>query len=325
VAPFPEPVGIPRRDRSPQRIHFPRRLIVPDAGRETADHPEVMSERPALRQVVLQRRPEPGRRGKHVVEPCRQDAEHGVGPLIEGDLAAYHGGVGGKTAAPQRIAQDHDRGAVEPVVAGLEGSAQRRRHPQHPEIPGADPLSLQPFRFRSAHQSRLPGPEDGNRLERTASLGDFPVGDERLGDMVAFPDRRQLPGPGIRERLEENRVDDAEDRRGAADPEGQGEHRHRGEARSTAEPPRRIAEIGHQGFHQVFPAVAADLLPYPCRPVELEPGGPARRPGIQPSGSLSGGGLLQVVLDLVVEVPFGLPAPDEGPEAAGQLAPERHA
>jgi hypothetical protein len=60
----------------------------------------------------------------------------------------------------------------------------------------------------------------------------------------------QLAGDGIRQRLEQNGVDDRKDRRVCADPQGEGQDRDRGEARRLRHHTQRITQILQPGFEE---------------------------------------------------------------------------
>src|ERR1041384_8690110 len=77
---------------------------------------------------------------------------------------------------------------------------------------------------------RLPWPRHGNYVEGATPLHQFTISAEGYGDLRALRalirDHHDLAGMRIRQRLEQNGIHRAEDRRASADAQRQGERRH---------------------------------------------------------------------------------------------------
>src|SRR5262249_38611135 len=73
------------------------------------------------------------------IEIRGQDAHDGVGGAAQGDLAAYHRGIGAKTAPPQRIGNQHHLALSAMVLLLFKQPAETRSNAKHvEEVSGKD-------------------------------------------------------------------------------------------------------------------------------------------------------------------------------------------
>ena len=90
-------------------------------------------------------------------------------------------------------------------------------------------------------------------------------------ELRGMPDRDQCVRLRVRQRPDHYSVDDAEDRRGCADAEGQRSHGRKSEAHVPAEHAGRESEIGHQLFKPTDAVHLIDLLPNQDSAPQLPP------------------------------------------------------
>src|SRR2546427_5045957 len=139
-----------------------------------------------------------------------------------------------------------------------------------------------------------------------------------------LPHHHEARGVGVRERLEQDRVHGTEDRRGAADTDGQGENADRGEAGCGAQAGRAIAQVREQCLDRVFPARGAHRFAHARHAADFDLRGASRLRTRESLGHARLGRLLEVVLDLVGDLLVRLGAMHECAPAARKLPPDRH-
>ncbi len=229
---------------------------------------------------------------------------------------------------PESVAEHDDVGATNLIIRGLEGSPQNWRHAQHLEVTRADALAIKSFRLVSPCQRWLPRLEDGNRLERACAFHDPAIHAKRSvgAQPIApgLPDHGDAMGFRIWQRFEQNRFQRAEDRGRRPDAERQREHSDRRECRGGAKAARTIPKIGQECVDDVFPAVLSHLLDRAGYTPEFLSRGAARVIRRESASNLSGGGLIEVVLHFVDDVPIGRRRAGECAKATRELTPERH-
>src|SRR5262245_33210816 len=192
---------------------------------------------PALewqRRVVLQERPDLRRGRQDVLERARHYADDGIARVIERDLAADDRGVATEAPSPQPVAEDRHPRAIGTVVGSIEALSDRRRRAQHTEVARAHALTIESLGLGPAGQRRLPGSHHRERFEGTTPLPQLAVCAEgyflpRAAGAVV-PNRREPVGMRKWERLEQNRIHRAEDRRAGADAQTE---RQRGDQREA--------------------------------------------------------------------------------------------
>src|SRR5262249_52998983 len=151
------------------------------------------------------------------------------------------------------VAEDRDVRPVHAVVAGVEIAADGRRHAERTEVADRDTLAVESLRRSLAGHRRLPRFHHADRVEGVRAFDELAVVPE--GDLEArainhvIPDSDDAIGARIRERLEEDGIDGAEDRGARPDAERQRHDHERGEARVADEAADAIAQIEKEGRH----------------------------------------------------------------------------
>jgi hypothetical protein len=211
------------------------------------------------------------------------------------------------------------------VFAGGERASQHRRDAERLEVVSAHPLTVQPLWPIRVGHGWIPWLHHRKCVERLASLGEFAERGE--GDVnpeaaqCGVPDRDDAFWMRVRERREQNRVDGAEDGRARADAERQGENAHAGKTRTGAQSARAIPEIGSDGRDQVLPAAVPHGFTHAGHAAHLDPRRTARLGRRQAGRYQGGGGLIDVVFDLVGHILIGPGSPREDAHAVCELAP----
>jgi hypothetical protein len=237
------------------------------------------------------RHPEVDRARERVLEAGRHDADHSVLHAVELDRGAQALPIEpGPAPEPRR---DHRQRLARLLLAG-EPAPQNRLPAEQPEVVGAHRQDADPpsaVADQEVHPDWMVGVERGQVLE---GGGPLPVVLEVGGAHeevllrlvgVELVEPHELPGPLVRQGLEEHGADHAEDRRGAADAEGQGEDRGSGEAGPRAERPGAVAQVGEEVLEAPDPAPVPDLLLGPLDAAEGEPGRAPRLSGAKYSVS----------------------------------------
>ena len=182
----------------------------------------------------------------------RKHTDHGVGNLVEGQRPADDLLVCAKPCPPVLVGQDQDpRVTGGGVLAGREAAAEPGCHPESQEVVHRDPQAGDPLGLvhpgeDTAH--RLGDPQVAKARAVVAPVLEGPAG-HRVAASVAngLEDADDLGRLGIRQRLDQHGVDDAVDRSGGADPQGQGEYGHGGResvSRDLTEGEAQVAEHG---------------------------------------------------------------------------------
>jgi hypothetical protein len=181
-------------------------------------------------------------------EPRRQDADHRVPLAVQGDAAADDRGIGGEAAAPERVAQHHDRLAR---VAIGEEAPERRARPEELEesIRGARPGEALGVAVAGQVDAgvRIADQRDAARRLEVLEVEDR----ERLGVAVGAIDLDEdhRVGVAVGQLAQEHGVDDAEDGGDRADATGQGQRRQRREGRPGAQSAERREQVLPESVH----------------------------------------------------------------------------
>ena len=211
--------------------------------------------------------------------PRRQNPRHDVLGCVHIDGFAGDVGVGVEFALPQRVAEHDDFVGVGNVFFGQEVASDFRMDAKGAKIIAGDAKAAELF-WLSNLQHWLPGTVNGNFLE-TLILR-FPIEVRRVADVftgavAAFlPYHREAVWVVVRERSQQDSVDQAEDSGVRADAEGKGEDGDGGEPRRLAQHANGKAQILPAGFHKRFPAGGADLFPRNVHPAALQAHGAKR-------------------------------------------------
>ena len=182
-------------------------------------------------------------------EPLRHHPDDGADLVVEAELPADHGGVAAELPLPEPVAEDGDRRRIRPAVVGEVGPSEERRHAHDEERVRRAVVAAQALRVA------LAGPQDVGDRGRDRPFEDrVPFGDlEELVGAVAEAasaparvpdaDAHQRVDVLIGERIQDDRVDDAVHRGRRHDPEGQRQHRQRGEAGRAGKGPDPVAQV----------------------------------------------------------------------------------
>ncbi len=191
------------------------------------------------------------------VEALGGDADHGVRLAVEGQPPADDPGVGAEAALPEAVGEHHDVPGTRPVLLRAEAPPEGRRPAQDPEEPGRDLRALDPLGLDAGRgQAQVGAGEGGHAGERTAlrppvrEVGRRGGEAREAGRGVAVDQQRQAVGVRIGQRPQQDAVDDAEDRRVGADPQGQGDEGGGGQRRGAGEAPEGDPQVFEQGLHR---------------------------------------------------------------------------
>ena len=192
-----------------------------------------------LREIPLQPQPDVHVVGE--VEPGRHDAGDRILAVVHFEQPADDRGVGVEALAPEAIADDRDLLARVERSALREAGPELRRHAENLEQVGAG------LDGADAHRIRSGAIETGLGTPPRGRVGEDPVEGAVIHEVhgrqpflrqrllgVGLPDGDEPIGLPIGERLEQDGVDDAEDRGRGAGAEAQRGNRQRGERRRAA-------------------------------------------------------------------------------------------
>ena len=157
-----------------------------------------------------------------------------------------------RTARARGVPEDGDLRAARLVLPRAEAAAQHGPHAQHVEEARAHRGALEPRRRAAAGHRHAVAVDGGQRLEGLRLRLDVEEVLRRV-DTVSGPPRParsdEPVGLGERQRLQQDCVDDAEDRAVRADAEGQRRDGHEREAGRLPQPSQRVDEVLAQGVH----------------------------------------------------------------------------
>src|SRR5205823_9398650 len=131
-------------------------------------------------------------------------------------------------------------------------------------------------------------------------------------------------GVWIGQRLEQDRIDCAEDRDGRADSQGQRQNTDRRKAWTAPQSTTRITQIGERRPDRVLPAVRAHLLAYECRAADFTLRRSPRILGRKALCEHRRGRLFEVVPYLVVDILVCCGSIRENAQATRELPPDSH-
>ncbi len=161
--------------------------------------------------------------------------------------------IGLKPAAPEAVGNEDGTRALD--ILRRERPPERRPDAEHVEEVRADAHAVDPLRVAGAREVESLRSDPGKPFERgvlrpevgdVARRGRQRIESDPLLDLGAVLPRHHEPiGARIRQWLKQDAVDDAEDRRVAADPERQGHDRDCGESRSARQCANGRADILH--------------------------------------------------------------------------------
>jgi hypothetical protein len=183
-------------------------------------------------------------------EAARHHADHGDRPRVEVELLADELRVAAEPALPDLVAEDDDLWIAGLILLVVEPAAERGAHAEQrrqragrvgyldadrPIATGERRRALSPGRDRRA---RLAAPlQILEASQRHAEVRQAQL----AGDLAVHT--HQLLGLRVRQRPQDDGVDDAEDRRGGADAEGERDDEDRGQPRRLAHHAERVADV----------------------------------------------------------------------------------
>ena len=182
----------------------------------------------------------------------REHADDGQARPVEMDQLSDDPRVSAKVRPPQLVGNnDHVVVAVRRILGRQEVAAEGRRDPKHAEIIRADLQAAEAHGGAGSGEILilLVGGGDGFQPGRLVlPVYERTAGSER--DIVPrarhLAELNQTVGMRIRQRLEEDRIDDAEDGRVGADPKGEGDDGHDGKTGGFCELPKTELKVRDQ-------------------------------------------------------------------------------
>ena len=206
----------------------------------------------AIEQVRVVRDPQADRHEDVVVaaeipKARRQHADDRVARSIEGDRTAQGGRVAAEAILPERVADDRFGWRVRAVFGFAEQAAHARAHADDVEETAGDTPAAEPFRVVDAGERHRLGARQREGVERVLTRA--PVDEIRprhrhlraVGpDLVQVDEAIRL---WIRQRPQQDAVDEREDGRGRADAERQRDEDDGGERRRPGERAHGVANV----------------------------------------------------------------------------------
>ena len=175
--------------------------------------------------------------------------------LADADAPADDGGIRPERRRPERVAEhDHRRGALS-CIAGLDEAAGDRLHAERLEQSGARLERRREERIAVGGHRRREVPERRHRLDALLPRRQIDVvadGDELLRDaraIVAMTEDDEIVGVRIRQRPQQDGLDDGEDRGVGADAQRQRQNGGDREERLSAEQTNTVPQVVEHAHH----------------------------------------------------------------------------
>ncbi len=234
-----------------------------------------------------------------------------------------------ETPLPQPISDHHIQREPRRLILRIERVPQLRFHPQHRKIPRRHPLILNPRWLRCTRQIHRPEHLQHNILKNSRTLQilklrnrDARVRRARARQIVFDP--HQFLGVRIPQRMQQRRVDQAENRRRRSDPQRHRQNRNRRKARRLRKHAQRVAQILNQVFTERQPLLGVIILshcPHPAEPQHrLAPRLLCGHAGAQVLRGLQS----DVLLHLFAQSPIALPSGNEICQTSQETSEEFH-
>jgi hypothetical protein len=182
----------------------------------------------------------------------RQHADDLVGLAVETDLAPDDPAIAAEPRAPEPVRQDRKTIGLRLGVVFSEGAAEEGLPPQRREEGGRDGEAAQLLGQPVLREVEHAAGEERRVLDRRRlSLAIEVVGNRharlrQAHQRVPVPDEHEPFGLGIRQRLEQQLVEEAENGGVRADAERERQHRDEREDRVLAEAPERVTDVLHE-------------------------------------------------------------------------------
>ena len=180
----------------------------------------------------------------------RQDADDGMGHVVEENRPVQNRRVGAELIHPQHMAEDGHLVLAGLILVGEKGSAERGLDAEDVEVVRRDARAAQLDRVAHARERGAAAGLGRHEVEHGVVL--LPVEKVQRGDAVALAARRLLEhahdavGVRVGERLQQQSVDEAEDGGVGADAERERQQRHDGESRTPRQGSHRISHVLQQ-------------------------------------------------------------------------------
>ena len=225
------------------------------------------------RQVVLHRDRNANLRRAarfHAVESRRAHADNRQRPAVDHDLLSDDAGVRAETRPPIAVAEHGQRmAALNQVVGSGEHPAHRRADAEHRKVIARHEIGADQFRAaleRRAHGTRVRAEHAAEDLVLVADLLIHRVGEPVRPVVAAIVfaasgQHHQLLRISHRKRLQDELVDQCEDRGVGADAQGQRKHRYGQKNGRLAQSTQGIPEISQDCGHRQLYCAAAKRLP----------------------------------------------------------------
>jgi hypothetical protein len=185
----------------------------------------------------------------------RHDPDNARRDAVDRHDAAERPFVASEIALPRRIGNDADVFRADGGVGLAEEPAAQRRHPEHVEQLRRHDHGVHAARALRRTEIHGAGGVCADGLKRPVPLPELgPLGQRDPEAIEAQPRKRagdelQPLRPGVRQRLEHDAVDDAEDGGVGADPERERQDGHRHVPGTPAQGPEGIPDVVRQGLH----------------------------------------------------------------------------
>jgi hypothetical protein len=176
-----------------------------------------------------------------------------------------HVGTAFEALFPHALANDRDRRRVATMIGTLKHAAENRLHAEQLEIRPVNDLGVDQFGLAGAVDDeaiRQPGRHAVVQLRLIAPVEIIGKRCTATLDLLALhvaPDLNKTFGVGIRQRPQDDGVDQSEDGGGRADAEREREHRADGRCRVLPDGTPRVSQIRSHGH--LVPARAASGVP----------------------------------------------------------------
>src|ERR1035438_2572478 len=264
-----------------------------------------------------------------VLRARRHHARDGKRLGIERDLPPDDVGIGGKTVAPQPVAQNRLLSVAGDLVVGVELMPARGVQSQHVEKPGSHLEACEALRLAGAGKLQIGARETGQGFEGTiarAKIAKVERVQRKLGVAGAVEEyAHDTVGLGIGKRPQQHAVDDAEDGAIRADGERQREHNHHGEAGVLAQRAQRVSQVAPKVFDVIGASHIAAFLLNLRHAAQLAERGAARFGGRHARGEILFHLLFKMEAQFLVEIFFhALPARQGAQPHPDDIPPPQH-
>ncbi len=253
-----------------QQTHFFFRLPGRGVGGNAPhDHQRPRPARPPVQILGVEgeRRPELSAGRGRELEVRRHDANDRVRLCVELNRSADDARFRAEDAPPERVAQDDDPRRAEQPFFGKKRAAEPRVRLEDGEQLRRSPDARDADRIAGSREREIGAPVGGDRFQ-APDIG-LPVFERRNRDAIQdtvgvdFPEDDDLLRIVVRQRVEDDGLDDAEERGVRADAEGERHERDQREGRLPPQRAERVSEGGEPVGHNL--GARGSLLGLPRR------------------------------------------------------------